>query len=195
MRASRNQLIFLGALIVIALLLLPRFFSGGSSASPASTATTTTAAVKASTTPRNGRQAPQHPKLLPPTPDPALRHDLLAMGEGYQYDGSKCNIFASCGEIKIEKPQGNGTVATVDHSHDAPIVVPPPPIPLKFYGFATQVGQAKRVFLSSGDDVFVGTEGQVINKRYKIVKINPTSVVIEDILNNNTQPIPLTQQS
>ena len=71
---------------------------------------------------------------------------------------------------------------------------PPPPIPLKFYGFATQAGQPKRVFLSStsGDDVFMGTEGQVINKRYRIVKINNASVEMEDILNSNKQTLPLT---
>ena len=68
------------------------------------------------------------------------------------------------------------------------------PIPLKFYGFATQAGQPKRVFLSSttGEDVFVGTEGQVINRRYRIVKVNNTSVEVEDILNNNKQTLPLT---
>ena len=73
----------------------------------------------------------------------------------------------------------------------------PPPIPLKFYGFATQTGQAKRVFLAStnSDDVFVGSEGQVINRRYRIVKVSNTSVDDEDILNNNKQTIPLTPQT
>ena len=192
MRASRNQWIVLGVLVVIALFALPRLFSGGTSASPSATpATTTTGAKPASSTTRAGRQAQQRPKLLPPSLDPALRKDLLAMGETYQYDGSKRDIFSEHPNVVIPDPIRDGRKHEPEPPQ-TPVVQGPPPIPLKFYGFATQSGQAKRVFLSSGDDVFVGTEGQVINKRYKIVKINPTSVLIEDILNNNTQPIPLT---
>jgi hypothetical protein len=195
MKASRNQLIVLGVLVLIALFTLPRLFFGGSTTSP--TATSASGAVPAArpgtNNARTGRQAQQHPKLLPPSLDPALRHDLLALGESYQYDGSKRNIFEAR-QIEIPKPIDPG-IAQGPKVPAPPIVQSLPPIPLKFYGFAQQQGQAKRVFLSSGDDVFVGTEGQVINKRYRIVKINPNSVIIEDILNNNTQPIPLTSQT
>jgi hypothetical protein len=194
--ASRNQLIVLGVLVVIALFSFSYLFSGGSA--PATPATATTAAattVKPTTgSERANRRAPFRNTLLPPNLDPALRHDLLALGETYEYGGTKRNIFSSQPEVNIEKAEGSGM--------KPPIITPqpqqpvgPPPIPLKFYGFATQPGQAKRVFLSSGDDVFVGTEGQVINKRYRIVKVNNTSVEIEDILNNNKQTIPLTSPS
>ena len=41
----------------------------------------------------------------------------------------------------------------------------------------------------------VGTEGQVINKRYRIVKIENAAVVVEDILNNNQQRLVLSPPS
>jgi len=64
---------------------------------------------------------------------------------------------------------------------------------LKFYGFASKPGEPKRIFLSQGEDFFIATEGQVIDRRYKVLRISPLSVEIEDMLNNNRQSIPLTQ--
>jgi hypothetical protein len=68
---------------------------------------------------------------------------------------------------------------------------PPPPINLKFYGFANSKDGSKRIFLSQGEDIFVAKEGQVVDRRYRIVKINPNSVDVEDVLTNNRQTLPL----
>jgi len=64
---------------------------------------------------------------------------------------------------------------------------------LKFYGFASKPGEPKRVFLSQGEDVFIAGEGDIVDRRYKVLRITPTQVEIEDVLNNNRQNIPLTQ--
>ena len=69
---------------------------------------------------------------------------------------------------------------------------PPPPIPLKFYGFTGNKSGPKQVFLSKGDDIFIAKEGQIIDRRYKIIKIGPNSVEVEDVLTNNRQTLPLT---
>ena len=50
---------------------------------------------------------------------------------------------------------------------------PPPPIPLKFYGFTGNKSGPKQVFLSKGEDIFVAKEGQIIDRRYRILKIGP----------------------
>jgi hypothetical protein len=42
-------------------------------------------------------------------------------------------------------------------------------------------------------DIFVAKEGEIVNRRYKVVRINPTSIEVEDMLNNNRQSIPLQQ--
>ena len=71
---------------------------------------------------------------------------------------------------------------------------PPPPINLRYFGFASDSGSpVRKAFLSNGDDVFVAAEGEIVNRRYKILRINPTSIEIQDVLSNNTQSIPLSQ--
>ncbi len=73
-----------------------------------------------------------------------------------------------------------------------PVKPPPPPISLKFYGSSVPVkGGAKRVFLMDGDQVSTPAEGDVFKNRYKIVKINAGSVVVEDLEYKNQQTLPI----
>jgi hypothetical protein len=65
---------------------------------------------------------------------------------------------------------------------------------LKFFGFANQPGEPKKIFLSQGEDVFIAGEGEIIDRRYKVVHISATSVEIQDVVNSGPpQIIPLTQ--
>jgi hypothetical protein len=130
--------------------------------------------------------------------DPTLRLDLLATSEKTQYEGNGRNIFVSQAEdVKIETPKGNGST---DHGPDTPppyvtpTPPPAPPIPLRFYGFASSPGEPKRVFLKMGEDVFVAGEGEIVNRRYKVVRISNNSVEIQDMVYSGPpQNIPLTQ--
>ncbi|MCU1287105.1 MAG: ponA (ponA) [Acidobacteriales bacterium] len=130
--------------------------------------------------------------------DPTLRFDLLRASEDQEYTGGKRNIFQPQME-DIPKPVQPAIKRDPNPQPAQPAVYvppPPPPIPLKFYGFSSRPGEAKQAFLSTGDDVFIGKEGEVINRRFRIVHINTpangASVEIEDVLNNNKQVIPLT---
>jgi hypothetical protein len=120
--------------------------------------------------------------------DPSLRYDWLKASEDTKYQGAGRNIFRA--EVDIPKPVVPVHVA-------APVVPqgppPPPPINLKFFGFANKPGEPKKIFLSQGEDVFIAGEGDIIDRRYKILHITPVSVEVEDVLNNNRQSIPLTQ--
>ena len=120
--------------------------------------------------------------------DPTLRYDWLKASEDTKYQGAGRNIFRA--EVEIPKPIVPVHIA-------APIVPqgppPPPPINLKFFGFANKPGEAKRIFLSQGEDVFIAGEGDIVDRRYRILHITPVSVEVEDVLNNNRQSIPLTQ--
>ena len=69
---------------------------------------------------------------------------------------------------------------------------PPPPINLKFFGFASKPGEPKKIFLSQGEVVFIAAEGDIVDRRYRVLHISPGAVDIEDVLNNNKQSIPLT---
>ncbi len=129
--------------------------------------------------------------------DPTLRLDLLKSSEDVKYESKGRNIFRAGAEpVEIPKPvqipignKGPGPVV----QQGPPQPPPPPPINLKFFGVASRPGEQPRILLSSGDSVFVAHEGDIVNRRYKIVKINPQSVEVEDLLNNNRQSIPLTQ--
>jgi hypothetical protein len=71
-----------------------------------------------------------------------------------------------------------------------PVKPPPPAISLKFYGNSLPPRNGvKRVFCIDGDEIHVPAEGEVIKKRYRIVKINVGSVVVEDIEYKNQQTL------
>jgi hypothetical protein len=67
------------------------------------------------------------------------------------------------------------------------------PIPLKFFGFANRSGESRKIFLSQGEDVWVAGEGEIVNRRYKVLRITPTAVEMQDVVNSGPpQNIPLT---
>jgi hypothetical protein len=127
-----------------------------------------------------------------PRLDPTLDLNLLKESEDTKYAGSGRNIFVAHEDVVIPKPVAPGhTDAKVDNTPPPP--PPPPPINLKFFGFANKPGEPKKVFLSQGEDVFIAKEGDIVDRRYRLVHIGAQSVEIEDVINNNRQTIPLTQ--
>jgi len=127
--------------------------------------------------------------------DPTLRLDLLASSEKTQYEGAGRNIFISQREdVDIPKPVAPVVVDNPQPGYSTPTPAPPPPIPLKFYGFASSPGEPKKIFLKNGDDVFVAGEGEIVDRRYKVIRISATSVEIQDMVySGQPQTIALTQ--
>jgi len=131
--------------------------------------------------------------------DPTLRLDLLATSEKTQYEGNGRNIFVSQAEdVVIPKPvttvRTDGQGGGPQGPYVPPSQAPAPPIPLKFYGFASSPGEPKRVFLKKGEDVFVAGEGEIVDRRYKVIRISNTSVEVQDMVYSGPpQNIPLTQ--
>jgi hypothetical protein len=129
--------------------------------------------------------------------DPTLRLAMLAAAEDAKYSGSGRNIFQDRAE-EPPKMEHGGVLAKNPlpgpQPDQAPVIAPPPPIPLKFYGFASRTGEAKRIFLSQGEDIYIAREGEIVARRYRVVKINNNNVEIEDMQFNNRQSIPLTAQ-
>ena len=102
-------------------------------------------------------------------------------------------------EIKVKEPAKIAIAKRLVGPSPPPAVVPTPepkapPIPLKFYGFVnkTKVGD-KRAFFLDGEDIVIASEGDMIKKRYKIVRIGVNSAVVEDteFKSNNQQTLPL----
>jgi hypothetical protein len=127
--------------------------------------------------------------------DPTLHLQELAAAEQIKYEGSGRNIFVAQADTVIPTPQTNGTTDKPEERvWTPPPVAAAPPIPLKFFGFASHPGEPKKIFLSKGDDVFIAGEGEVVDRRYKVLRISPTSVEMQDMVGSGPpQTIPLTQ--
>lgn len=129
--------------------------------------------------------------------DPTLQLQLLAASEQIKYEGSGRNIFVAQAEVvQIPKPKAPGVTDAANESSKwkLPIIPTPPPIPLKFFGFANQPGEPRRIFLSKDGDVFIAGEGEIVDRRYKVLRITSSSVEIQDVVNSGPpQNIPLTQ--
>jgi hypothetical protein len=182
---NKRKTIIAGVLLVLAAFLLIRAFSSGGeeSSAPAQSASAPVAA--------GGKAKARKPArtLLARSLDPTLRFDLLKSSEDVTYKGNGRNIFSSQAPPP-EIPQTVAPVATGGQP-TTPSPPPPPPSGLKFYGYAGPRNGGKKVFLLKGEDIFLAKEGDVVDRRYKIVRVGTTSVEVEDVLTNHTETIPL----
>jgi hypothetical protein len=117
----------------------------------------------------------------------------MAQAESLEYMGNGRNIFSQfSAPPAIEKVKA----PIRPSAPEAPIAQgppPPPPIDLKFFGYEARKDGTRRAFLLHGDDVFIASEGDVVDHRYRVLKINPFSIEVEDIPYHNAQPLQLVQ--
>ena len=152
-----------------------------------------------------------HPKrpedrIDPTTVDPTLRLDLLAKVQAVEPAGGTRNLFQmGAPPVKVaELPKGpEPVIKPIGPAPPAPKVEagptpppPPAPIPLKFYGFSTVRGNAKKTaYFLDGDDILIASEGDTLKRRYRVVRIGPSSVLMEDTESKRQQSIPLTEET
>jgi hypothetical protein len=182
------------AVLAFAYEIIPLFTESSAPASSAQAAAPLPVRVSAT---RGGAKAAAKKAARPDNLDPTLRLDLLAASEKDQYEGNGRNIFVSQREdvvIPTVVGRPNTDAGPAQKPYVTPSVPLPPPIPLKFYGFASSPGEPKKIFLKNGEDVFVAGEGEIVDRRYKVVRISATSVEIQDMVYSGPpQNIPLTQ--
>ena len=130
--------------------------------------------------------------------DPTLHMEAMLATESLVYRGSGRNIFGTGAEpaavkaIAVVQPKFPARPALTPVS--LPVNTgppPPPPINLKFFGTATAANGSRRAFLLNGDDVFLASPGDVVQRKYRVVSIALNSILVEDIPNNNKQTLPL----
>jgi hypothetical protein len=127
--------------------------------------------------------------------DPTLRMDAMLVTESLVYSGSGRNIF-SANSAPVDIPKPVAAVRPVKAAPPGPPPPPPgppppPPIDLKFFGTATAANGTRRAFLLHGEDVFLASDGDIVQRRYKVGTISANSVLVEDMTNNNKQSLPL----
>ena len=145
----------------------------------------------------------------PATIDPALRLDLLAKLQNVKLEGGQRSLFEFSAarppktpDVKILPKPGApganpGAPAAPDAKPDTAAAVkpPPPPITFKFYGYISPArGGTKRAFFLDGEEIHVAAEGEIIKKRYKVVRIGVSSAVVEDTEHQHQQTLPLEEQ-
>ena len=130
--------------------------------------------------------------------DPTLHLELLAKVQNVKLDGGQRNLFqfGEAPRLAGDEPKivpkrpamGPDPPPAPPPPPGPPPVVPPPPITMKYYGLATKRIDGKKTgFFLDGEEIILATEGMVVKKRYKIVRINAESVVLEALEFKNQQ--------
>lgn len=126
--------------------------------------------------------------------DPTLHPEWMAMAENTRYTGTSRNIFSKnslppAAMQAMEKPIGSVRPSAAAQADAGP--PPPPQIPLKFYGFATEKNGRKLIFLLHGEDIFIAGPGDVVDGRYQVVRIESNAVIVKDLAYNDQQTLSL----
>ena len=140
------------------------------------------------------------------TIDATLRLDLLDRLQGIRVHGGDRSLFEFSSAPLAETPR-----RTAEDKPPEQAAAPPPPQPapseanlkppvpritLKFFGYSTALRQSnRRAFFLDGDEILVGSEGDVLKKRYRVVKIGVSSAVLEDLDTKAEQTLPLEPQA
>jgi hypothetical protein len=127
--------------------------------------------------------------------DPTLHPEIMAQAEETTYAGTGRNIFSMDSTPPPTPAQIERAKFPVRPGPPPPPPGPPPPpnIDLKFYGYSAAKDGARQAFLLHGDDIFIAKEGDVVDRRYKVMKISAFSVDVQDLPYSHTQTLPLTQ--
>ena len=131
--------------------------------------------------------------------DPTLRLDLLAKLQAVTIAGGERNPFQfgpppapKVTEPKIVPKPFGPAPPSENKSEEASSKPPPTPIPLKFYGYSSQGrAGARRAFFLDGDEILMAPEGELLKRRYKVVRIGVNSCVVEDVEQKHQQTLPL----
>ncbi|HLY18340.1 MAG TPA: hypothetical protein VKR61_14005 [Bryobacteraceae bacterium] len=144
-------------------------------------------------------------RVDPMATDPTLRLDLLAKVQSVGMEGGHRNLF----QVGTPPPAAlppEPKVSVANRQPAGPQLPPPPPQPppapqappitLKYYGYSSARGDnRKHAFFLDGDDILVGAEGDVVKKRYRVVRIGVNSVVMEDTQFKHEQTLQLQEEA
>jgi hypothetical protein len=128
--------------------------------------------------------------------DPTIRMDWLKKVQEVPQAGGERDLFQILKAPPVhEVAQLKGEEVHVWKIWDQPRTPPPPPpppvppppppplvIPLKYYGLCTNHTNGKRTaYFLDNEEIIEGVEGATLKGRYKVLRIGPTQVVMEDI--------------
>ena len=154
-------------------------------------------------------------QIDPKSVDPTLRLDLLAKVQDVKLDGGQRNLFQfgerakEVAELKgpepkvlpkkaeaMGPPEYHAPPPVSTAANTKPPEPPPPPFTPKYYGLATkQIDGKKTAFFLDGEEIILATEGMTVKKRYKLVRINATSVVVQETESKKEQTVQISEDA
>lgn len=125
--------------------------------------------------------------------DPVLHFNKLAQSEDVDYKGTGRNIFSA----ESAPPAIPRAIASARPKGPSVNVPPPPPQPpaidLKYFGYSEAKGGEPEAYFIHGGDVFIARSGQIVDHRYKVDSVKPTSADVTDLGYNHTQTLAISQ--
>ncbi len=88
-------------------------------------------------------------------------------------------------------PTSVTAAATVPYLPPAPAAVPLPQMTLKVVGYVENPGERRSVVVSDGIEVHVVHQGDMFDERYKVVRVEPGVIEIDDTANQQTLNLPI----
>jgi len=160
---NRTKVIAAAALGLVAVISVGRMF-WPSEPAPAATPTATQLSSANGPRPVQRKSGGKSVRHFEPRLDPTLDLDLLRQSEQIKYAGTGRNIFVAGSEPVIPKPIKPGIAEA--NKPPQPVIQPPPPIPLKFYGFANGTFY---VSANGGANFTAAATGLPSNSKFKAV--------------------------
>jgi len=150
----------------------------------------------------------RHPeeRVDPMTVDPTLHLELLRKLQEAAADSGGRNLF----QFGQPPPPPPTPEQLARLSHPEPIVKPQPqniapsgppqpppqpPISIKYYGLSTARANGKKIaFFMDGETILMAGEGEMLQKRYRVVRIGVNSVVLQDTQLKREETVPLASE-
>jgi hypothetical protein len=175
---NKKQLAVLSVLVVIAGLIWFNYFAGDK--------TSVTTDVGAAT---------QNVPLLQ-VENPQLHFPAVDRARKTEYRSAGRNIFSAVAPpplvVKQQKPKPEKSGPMPEPPPTPP---PPPVLPVKFFGFGVVPnGTARLAFFTDGEEIYVVGEGEILLKRFRILKIGNASLEFEELSSGLHGTAPLQEQ-
>lgn len=110
---------------------------------------------------------------------PALKSYLLDRIRDFKYSGRHDNIFV------YRAPRQTAPVVPVRDPNSPPDTPPPPPTlvpPYRFFGYVMNLPSGnRRGFFQNGEDIFIAAEGEILQNRFRVLRITNNSAEVEEI--------------
>ena len=147
--------------------------------------------------------------LDPMTVDPKVRIDLLAKVQNVEIEGGGRNPFQFGTpppppappapkldpKALLEAKKNQQKAAETVKPPAAPAGPPPLNLTWKYYGYTSPRGNpTKKAFFLDGEEILTANEGEVLKRKYRVVRIGVNSVVVEDTDTKSQQTLPLQEE-